>query len=681
MTLAIFLGALAAATPAAADAPAQPPAPAAEAGQAVISYPASFFAAAQANTARDMIGRLPGFVFDDGDSVRGFAGAAGNVLIDGARPTSKNDDLDSILRRVPASQVERIDVIRGGAAGIDMQGKTVVANVVRKTGSSVTGLIHIADNLVVNDGRHIPTLRLETTRRDGPRALEASLTVSGYIDDSDGDGRRVQRVPGGGPPTLVSHVNTEGNGQQIIATAAYETPLMGGSLRINGQLFHDRFTYDEIVDDHGPPGGSVEHDRQPKDQAEFGARYSRALTARASIEALFIQQLQEERYRSDFEEPGSAALFNEHHTNGESIARAVLTYRANGKLTFKTGGEFAYNWLDSDTRYAVNGVPVPLPAANVEVTEKRGEVFGQTTWRATSSLNVEAGMRFEFSTIASSGDVVLEKSLYFAKPRLAVTWSPNDRNQFRARIEREVSQLDFNDFVASQSLNTGAVRAGNPNLDPQEAWVYEAAYERRFWGSGAATVTIRHSDLTNVVDRAPIYDPSGAVYDAPGNIGEGTKDELMLNLTLPLSRFGVKNGLLRGQGTWRWSEVTDPATGRTREITKLKPLEWEGHFSQDLPRWKATWGLDAFSAWRQTYYRLTEIEDDKLRTWVVLYAEVRPRRDLSLRAEIDNLFSRGYERILQEYAGPRGSNPLVSTDTRELKFGPEIYLRVRKTFG
>ena len=90
--------------------------------QAVTSFPPAFFASAQPNTAFDMVLLLPGFSFDRGDTVRGFGGAAGNVLIDGARPASKTDALDEVLKRIPAKSVERIEVIRGGAPGIDMQG-------------------------------------------------------------------------------------------------------------------------------------------------------------------------------------------------------------------------------------------------------------------------------------------------------------------------------------------------------------------------------------------------------------------------------------------------------------------------------------------------------------------------------------------------------------------------------
>src|SRR5262249_55956118 len=97
--------------------------------QGVTSYAASYFADARPNTAADMIDRLPGFTLSTGAQVRGYAGAAGNVVIDGERPATKQDDLQIVLRRIPAAQVDRIDVIRGGAPGIDMQGQTVLANV------------------------------------------------------------------------------------------------------------------------------------------------------------------------------------------------------------------------------------------------------------------------------------------------------------------------------------------------------------------------------------------------------------------------------------------------------------------------------------------------------------------------------------------------------------------------
>ena len=60
----------------------------------IVTYPAAFYAPSQPTTALDMIQVTPGFVFDAGAGARGFVGAAGNVLVDGARPASKDDTLD-----------------------------------------------------------------------------------------------------------------------------------------------------------------------------------------------------------------------------------------------------------------------------------------------------------------------------------------------------------------------------------------------------------------------------------------------------------------------------------------------------------------------------------------------------------------------------------------------------------
>src|SRR3546814_3916352 len=84
----------------------------------VLVYEPPFFESAHPQHALDMVKRLPGFVLVDSDGdVRGFAGATGNVVIDGKPPSSKSESLEAVLRRIPAASVARIEVIRGGAPG------------------------------------------------------------------------------------------------------------------------------------------------------------------------------------------------------------------------------------------------------------------------------------------------------------------------------------------------------------------------------------------------------------------------------------------------------------------------------------------------------------------------------------------------------------------------------------
>src|SRR6185503_8179298 len=80
---------------------------------------------------------LPGFTIDEGEELRGFGATAGNVLIDGQRPSSKTE-ISKELARIAARDVLRIELIGAAAAGdIDVRGYTELANVVLKPASQM----------------------------------------------------------------------------------------------------------------------------------------------------------------------------------------------------------------------------------------------------------------------------------------------------------------------------------------------------------------------------------------------------------------------------------------------------------------------------------------------------------------------------------------------------------------
>ena len=656
------------------------PAPAPD-GQAITPYAAEFFAAARPATAYEMILRTPGFSFDNGAAVRGFAGAAGNVLIDGERPLTKSETLDEILKRVPASTVLRIDVIRGGAPGVDMQGRSILANVVRRSdGGGVTGAAQVS-SFVLWDGRRLPGVRAEfQSRAAGGRLLEGSVVLGQGPDDQTAAGVR-RRVDGAGATLISSHMQAGGSAWREWVTGAYVTPLAGGRLRLTGVVQINPFK-DDFTDTLDVPGGvETERDRIRRKSGELGVRYERRLNAHAGVELLVLEQLTQNRPNIVFNSPTVSRLFNLDKRTGETIVRGVGRYGMGPTLSFEAGGEGAYNWLTSRTTLIINGAPVALPAANVRVEERRGELFAQATWRASPTLTAEAGLRVEGSRITASGDTNFGKALAYAKPRGVLIWAPDPLDQVRLRVEREVGQLNFDDFVAASSVaNTGTAIAGNPDINPQQAWVAEATYERRFWTGGVIGFTGRYYRLTDVVDRIALA--SGAtVIDAPGNIGRGSRTEAAVQLTLPLGRLGLTGGLIKGQATWRRSQVTDPVTGALREISGLHPVDWELHFSHDLPRWRFNWGVDVFGRSRETYYRVTEIETRQVHTTIALFFEQKPRRDIILRMEIQNASARDVVRIRTVYAGPRNTAALSYVDTRDLQPGAIFLFRIRKVWG
>jgi outer membrane receptor protein involved in Fe transport len=655
-------------------------APAVQTG--VISYPPAFFAEQHPGTALDMVGRLPGFSVDSGSGARGYEASAGNVLIDGRRPATKTDNLQEILKRLPASSVERIDVIRGGAPGIDMQGKSVIANIIRKKGSTFRGLLAVANNYNADDGRDAGAMRAEASGGFRDIKWEFGSYYGKSLDDGSGDGPGLH-IFADGRPNSTSQIDSEGDDLSGQVTGAVESPLFGGTARVNGRWARDKFKYNETDYLLTPTLGlasSYEADRTR--ETELGLNYTRDFGDKWNLELVGLRHPRTLTIDNISGDLATGDRFQLDRHTVETIGRGVTKYRPSDKLSLEFGAEDAVNTLDSDTAVTSAGVAIPLPAAMVKVKEDRAEGFTKAVWRPNGQWTVDAGLRYERSRITSKGDVVLAKTLTYLKPRVTVIWQPTGDTQLRLRAEREVGQLNFDDFVASANFNTATgVTAGNPDINPEQAWVGEVALEQRFWKDGLITAAYRHYRVKDAIDRGPVFTPDGDVFDQPENIGRGAKDEVSLGLSLPLERLGLKHGLLKGDLTKRWTHVTDPTTGERREFSNVKPLEWNAYFSQDLPKWNASWGVDFYGAFRRSYYRFNLIEDQKLRTFVRPYAEWRPRPDLNIRFEWENFANRAFRNTDRVFPGPRSQPGRPDVFDRDIDNGAMYYVRIRKTFG
>lgn len=683
MRRAIWLAGAAAsilAWPAAAQAPLPEPSQAAGgAGEArgVLVFEPAFFAASSPDTALDMVERLPGFSFDEGDDdTRGLAGAAGNVLINGQRPSTKSDGLEAVLGRISASGVARVELIRGGAPGIDMQGRPVVANVVLHR-TAATERVFESNAYLYPDGYVGPVLAGRWSRREGEDSVEASISATTDRTDGTGDGFR-RRYDAAGALIQDADLELWDRFRNVRATGAAQRGWGGGRLRVNGLLgwFGSESSQDVLIR-AGAGTDSFNDEETDQVDAELGVNWTRGLGPRTSMELIALQRWSGEDYAGFSEGGGEDSLFTAEATAGESIARAVLRHRPSDAWALETGGEVAWNFLDSTTAYEENGAPVPLPSAAVRVEELRGELFGQSTWRPRPEFTLEFGLRVEVSEISQSGDSDLSKSFVYPKPRLQATWTPWTGHQFRFRVEREVGQLDFEDFVASADIDIGQVEGGNPDLEPDKTTLFEAAYERRFWEEGVLELYAAHGEVEDVVDVIPL----AGGFDGVGNIGDGSFDEYMVRLTLPLDRLGVANARLQARASWARTEVIDPVTGEARRFEGEQAFGCGVAFNHDLAGGRWSYGFDhGCNVDKGRIFRVREVRALYAEPFVTLYGQWKPRADLTVRLDLGNATDRaqGYDRDI--YAGPRDTAPVAYREVRRTRMSPWLFVQVRRTF-
>ncbi|MFN3352880.1 MAG: TonB-dependent receptor plug domain-containing protein [Brevundimonas sp.] len=654
---------------------AAPPAAPTDGGQGVLTFTPDFFAAQRPNTALDMVERIPGFSVEDGDGSRGFEGAVGNVLINGARPASKNDSGSSVLSRTLARQVERIELIRGGAPGIDMQGYAAVVNVILKDEASREHVLEVTPFIFEGDGQDLVAASYRFTARSGDRTWGVTLSDGVGISDANGPGVSIRR-DGTGAVTREEAFWNDQFGGGTAGRVNYAGPLLGGRIDLTARYGTNDFHSTTRLSSTGVLRESL-YDEDGS-SGEFGAVYTRDLSPSLTSETRFIHEFGEfenaatnNNLEAGVQSPEQR--FTSEGENGETILRSLVQYERSPTLSFELGGEVAYNMLEVDQAFTIGGAPVPLPSDQVKVEETRGEAFGKTTWRARSDLTLEGGLRLEASTISQSGDADAEKTFYYAKPRFLATWTPMARTQFRLRLEREVGQLDFGDFAASAELDDENVFGGNVDLEPEQRWIGEVAFERRFLEDGIVSVTYRHDEISDVIDRIPLPGDLSAI----GNIGDGTLDQLSVNVVVPMDWAGFTGGQFGFRNTWNHSEVVDPTTGETRPISDLRRSQAVISVQQDIESWRFQWGGAWIPKLGNTFYDPDQTSGFRGRDYFELWAEYKPTQSWAIRAQL-NLWD-DFSTFREVYAD-RATRAIDFTEDRQIDPRTFLQVRVRKTF-
>jgi hypothetical protein len=632
-------------------------------------FPADYFAAAHPADAYDMVRKLPGFeLIDIDDEVRGFAGSRGNVLFDGRVPSGKQETLEQMLRRIPASSVLRIELIRGGAGATATGGFSMVANIVRRTETATSYSVLAGLSAAPEIGAR-PDFRLEMSNQRGGRRFEGALALETDIDDDSGKGAIVERHDDG---TVEREDRDEREVQRTLsADAEYKFPGAGGELVGNASLDREKTSERILTREEDSMSLALEQERVWN--AEAGVQYNTDLGA-GELEGLVVHRRSWLRSLADEDDES----FAEKTRTSESVGR--LEYRrGSDRLRHFASVEVALNSLDGEARLTEAGIPVPIPGSDANVAEKRAEAAIGSIWKPRADLVVEPSLRAEISNIKARGDSPSNESFLFIKPRLRVTWD-GGRTRLQGTIEREAAQLDFQDFVASAELDRDDILAGAKSLRPPTTWSVSALIERKFWNDGSLTLTYRREWIDDVIDRV-VIDQDGDLSDAVGNIGRGKRRVIKAELTAPFARLGLPGAQLKASLTFLKSRVTDPVTGERRSISEDRPFEGDLNFTDDLPGGRWSWGVDASLAHREREFRFDEIREERKETSLGAFVEYRPAQSWRARLEAENLTSRTLADERDKFDGLRSSGILDSIETRRIKTAPIFSLSVRKSFG
>ena len=565
---------------------------------ALQTYPKTYFDQFTAQTARDMIDRLPGFILDTGSNVRGFGAGAGNVLINGSRPSSKTGGIEEALERIGSSSVERIDIIRGSSGSSETAGQSVVANIITRQGGT-SGRWEFQIERAAHGKINTAT---EFTLEQSFSGWETSSKINAHIERRPLDATRTTRDALG----VINSIEQEkrpSKSFQIAASTEAKRAAAGGLLVVNGRLNYnpvsfktDRFGFDSGVIGANPDQRrSIDFERKFT-QAEIGVDWTRSLANDWSLKLLSLSALDNTNQQSLVfsERPvgtqTSNSVFDSRKKSFETVARATMSKVGTQNIIPKFGGEIAYNRLNSDLALRLedaNGITeIILPAANVLVEELRGEAFANLTWKASKNMIVETGLSVELSEISVSGDAENTRSFVFAKPFASLVYDISPGVQIRFDGRQSVGQLNFSDFAASASASNDRVTAGNPELGPDQTTRVSTALDLRSKSGSVLNVEVYHEWRNDILEQ--IILPSGA--QGLGNAGNAQVWGLRSTASFPLS-FIIPGGLVELEAEFSDSSFFDPVISGKRAVSNIDDVNISIDFRQDIPNWKMAWGV------------------------------------------------------------------------------------------
>lgn len=645
------------------------------------------FARFAPRSAADMARQVPGFSIREGDGARGLGAADTNVLINGRRISGKSNGPVEALGRIPVEEVVRLELVDG--AGLDIGGLTgQVLNVITARSGGITGTY-----------RYAPQIR---TRGTPARLLEgrASFAGGGQKDewtlslqnDSNRRGDDGLEFVFDGADDLIDTREEQANFafDTISASGSFSRVADNGNvLNLTGQLAGFIRRDREISERSGSidPVDRVRTLRGTEDEFNFevGADYNFSVLG-GRLKLIGYHRFEDSPTTSsvvtEFADgsPSLGSLFTRDADEGETIARGEFTFgAAGGDIVLALEG--VKNFLDIEASLEVRddqGVlqPATLPGANSRVEEDRAEATVTYSRPLTSNLQLQTSFGAEYSRISQNGPAGLTRTFYRPKGFVAFDWRASESLDLSGRVERQVGQLNFFDFIASVDLDFNNANVSNVELVPPQLWRFEMEANIALGALGTLALRPFYEDVSDIVDLIPINGGG----QAPGNIPSASRYGIEGDVTLLSDGLGWQGTRFDAGFRLANSSVRDPLLGFNRNLSGFETEQIDFELRHDFASTDWASGLTAFWNNSAEDVRLDQISRQRETFgFAGFYIENKDVRGAVVRLAINNILDRT-NKIDRTVFRDRAAGVVDFREDRDRTFGQIFTLEIEGTF-
>lgn len=676
-----------------------------------VVYEAEYFAEFSPVSANDMITRIPGIglaLNSGGGGGRGLGGGAGEILINGQRITGKSNAGRSQLSRISAEDVDYIEIIRGTSEEIDVRGGGQVVNVVLLEAQSRSSIAAEINTDRMQDGKFAPGARLSYSGQTG------RFNYLFHVQGDPGYRNQVRRE---------SSVDAEGNPTELrIQESTRDQTNYETSFNLGYQFDKSMIQFNGLYGITSPPTNLTrgitdltgeqpeislerEGNQGDRDNWELGGDYEYSFDNRSKFRFLFIVndrdfEFTRERFLLDDEDETKDLYLFSSARDRERIARTSYTFNVGAAQAIEAGVEVAQTIRDSAIRMGNdddegvprselhgNLFPVTVDNAVSTVEEQRSEYFAIHNWQINQDTSLETSLVYESSTIEQSGDIGKARDFGFFKPKIDFRYNFTESLQFRTTLEKIVSQLSFSDFSATtdSSDDDQDTIAGNPNIRQEQNWRLGTNLEYRLPNNvGVLNGELWYRDVTDAIDRIDVSPSADDLQSARGNIGDGRRYGINLDVSTQLAYLGLPTALLSVRLSAADSQVIDPFLGTERRFDRNPRWRGRTEFRHDVNRFNYSYGFNYSTQAREgsNYNQIDvfDIEREIPQYALNLFFEKRAFDGMTFRFDMMNANDRSWCRERTRFVGATVDGIVEEVENSCSQDGPKFSLKIRDTF-
>ena len=667
-------------------APAPQPASAATNTGTKQTYLPADFARFAPTTAYDMLAQVPGFTIRSADQERGLGQASENVLINGERIANKSGGAIDELQKVPAANVERIEIVDAATLGVPgLTGQ--VANVIVKAGGGK------------GQFQWNPNFRAHFARPNLYQGLISYSGKTGKLDYTFSAEDQTGRGGYGGPvfitgPTgaLIERRDELYHGEDDELVLKGKFALKGpGSSKANLTLsvtpiwapYYDR---ERRVRTDGDDRTRVTSAKVNAWAYDISGDYDFRLGP-GRLKLIGVRHFQRNprltTQINDFDSgvPDTGIRLGRDTREGETVLRGEYALKAgpnNLLFTF----ERALNVLDQrGTLYELSPAgsfdPVPFPGGSGKVREVRYEGTATFGRPLSPKLDLQMVVGAETSTLARVDGNLAPRHFFRPKGSVSLGWRPARGWDASLKLTRRVGQIDFLDFLSQPNLQDDRQNEGNPDLVPPQSWELEGEVGRALGRWGKTRLRVYAHRIDDIVDIIPI----GLDGEGVGNLPRATRWGVESTSTFQFDPIGWKGAKLDATLGFENSRVRDPLTNAFRPIGNTRNGWVSLAFRHDVAKSRFAWGATADYEHYGLVFYPTEIQRSWEGPWFVsAFVERKNLLGMTVRFRVNNLTNARHFYDREVYDGRRNVSPVLFREKHDQLIGPIFSVLVKGTF-